>query len=369
MLLSSSLSRSMVNNHNLRVAFVCTFVVVLSVTFYLLPIARVSAQQQIDIEETGISDSGPYPNDEFRALALSQLDTIAFMCNHFASKHGEYPRDLYALQASEFWVAEIDNIISGQPIQQIEFTPSDGDYLRDPVGSAIQQSSGSIPRQSPNLPQGGMGTDGSGQGVNQQGNNQQNNAFTYVSIIPPRLDASRIGAIEPGNVLYYKVSDSALQLIMWMNNDVFVDYFQTSPLENDVIRYNLVRELNPTDRSILAMAILIEEVIPRNFSYWQFYTGQDPLLPMDIPKLKWEQRAPMYKALRIRPINAMLRAPIELVKEYRLGMVADFGDGAVQPVYCLHGNRLRTLRELTDPRYLNEHAEEIVKRERLFFGS
>lgn len=336
-----------------------------------LPVSINAQQAQIDIEETGISNDGPYPNDEFRALAHAQLDAIALMCNHYLTKYGEYPKDLYELQASEFWVASIDNLLTGLPIQQMEYSPTGADFVHDPIGSVIPQPSGSYQGATPRMPQTGTGNGSGNQNDNNQdnqGNNGQSNTFTYISVIPPRLDPSRISAAEPGNVLYYPVSDSALQLIMWMNNDVYVDYFQTSPLENDVIRYKLVREINPTDRSILTAAILLEEVIPRNYSYWQFYTGHDPLLPMDIPSLKWDQREEMYGILRIQPMNALLNAKMEMVKEYTIGMVADVGNEGVPPVYCMHGNRLRTLRELIDPKYLNEHKEEVINRERMFFG-
>jgi len=118
--------------------------------------------QQIDLEAEGPLPDGPIPNDEFRALAMAQLDAIALMCNMYIVDKGAYPKDLYELQASEYWVAEIDNLFTGNPIQQVMFTPQDGDF---------EQQRGSIyPLPSVSQPRNGSRGGGQPGGANGGGN-------------------------------------------------------------------------------------------------------------------------------------------------------------------------------------------------------
>jgi hypothetical protein len=319
--------------------------------------------QQVDLEAEEPLTGGPIPNDEFRALAAAQLDAIALMCNLYIVDKGEYPKDLYELMASEYWVADIENVFTGNSIQQIQFTPRDSDFEQD--GWSIYPL--------PNIRQSGAGTQDIGQGSRSNGGNGDGAAtgpvISIVSVVPPRLDPARIGLMEPGNVLYYAVGGGALQLIMWMNNEVYADYFQTSPNEGAIRQYKLIRELNPSDKSVLAIAVLIEDALPRSYSLWQFNSGQEPLLPMDIPKLTWAEREKQFEALKIYPRNPILRGRVALVKEFMTGMIADLGDGAVPPVYCMSGKRLRMLREMTDEKYLRQSENIVREREMRFFGT
>jgi len=318
--------------------------------------------EMVDLESTGPSRNSPIPNDEFRALAYAQLDAIALMCNYYFLENGEYPPDLYELMASNYWLADMNNIFTGEPIQQVLYTPADRDFVKDPYGFNLSQQTDGAGGDREEGDQSGESGDAGG------GSQSSGTGIYQVYRVPPRLDPGKIGLMEPGNILYFGQGSASLQMIMWMNGEVYEEYYQTVPTENAITRHQLAKRISPSDDVVLATAVLVEEVLPRSYSRWQFYAGLSPLLPKDLEFLTWSERLEIFDTLQIYPRNPLARARITLVKDFRIGMIADLDDDAIPPVYCMYGSRLRTLKEMTDIRYLAEHMDEVIERE-LGFGA
>lgn len=335
-----------------------TLLAFVAATFAVIAALPATAQtgfESADPETVTAPIQGPISNDEFRALAGAQLSAIAFMCNHYLMHEGEYPPTFYDLIGSNYWLAEMNNLFTGNALDPVDFFPRPTDFIADT--GAFFDSGGAG---------GGSTQSGGGQGQDTPPPDYSGAIMPVSYSLTMRLDAKKIGPFEPGNVLFYSIKDQSLQMIIWMSADVFIEHFQTSPYDNSITRHQLGRKTHQTDDIVLASAVLIEYVIPRAYGKLQFARDENPLLPRDLPNLTWAQRENMFEELRIFPRSPITHMLLEPVKSFRVGMIADLGDGAVPPVYCMEGGRLRTLKEMTDLRYLSANQNEVKKREAAF---
>ncbi len=335
----------------------------ISATAFSVPSYAQTGFENADPETAHPLDGGAISNDEFRALAGAQLTAIAFMCNHYLMDKGEYPPTLYDLMDSGYWLAEIDNIFTGEPIEQIEFEPRPGDYVTNHSGTYMPDLAGS---QMGPLAGGQAGSQSGGDSSGVQPAAPGGIQMPVVKRNVLRLDPNKIGPFEPGDLLFYSQKDSSLQMFIWKNGEVFVEHMQTSPYDNSITRHQIARRTHLTDDIILASAVFIEQVLPREYGKLQFARGEDPLLPRDLATLTWERREEIFSELHVYPRNPITQTMIEPVKAFRIGMIADLGGGLVPPVYCMEGGRLRTLKEMTDLKYLAANQNEVKRREIAF---
>ncbi|MEP0813372.1 MAG: hypothetical protein HRF49_01730 [bacterium] len=338
------------------------------------PLGPMPPESIEDLQKIEPGDKGPIPNDEFRALAQAQITAIAYMCDLYHLDKGTYPVDLYALQASPYWLADMNNLLTGQPLDQVAYTPGPSDFIPDQyakfMAEQLKSEGPPVGGELGNPEQGEQpsGAEGEGGESSQQNSprQQQQQQQRRITFDPPQLDPIAIGCMEPGNVLFYSQKGASLQLIIWMNDTVFYDHYQTGPYSLASARFALVRKIKPSDEMIMRTAVLLEEVLPRSYGLWQFMADLEPLLPKDLASLSWDKRLEIFEKLQIFPRNPISKKRLEMSADFQPGAVADLGNGAIPPVYFLEDGRMRTLREMTDKVYLGEHQQEIIARERKF---
>jgi hypothetical protein len=337
--------------HKFAAAIIMTICLALSPA----PLYAQAGIENADPETARPVQTGPMTNAEFRALAGAQIAAIAFMSNHYLLDKGEYPPTFYDLMASGYWLADMDNIFTGEPLEEVDYIPQPSDYASDMSGTYLEINT--------SADQSGGGAGASPNGVPPA---PQAPPMPRIQKNVIKIDPNKIGPFEPGDVLLFARNDSSLQIVIWMDREVFVEHLQTSPYDNSITRHLLGRRTHATDDVILAGAVLIEQVLPREYGKLQFARNEDPILPRDMPLLTWEQRENIFRELSIYPRNPLTRTRVERVKSFRIGMIADLGDASVPPVYCMEGGRLRTLKEMTDLKFLAANQNEVKRREIAF---
>jgi hypothetical protein len=280
---------------------------------------------------------------QFRYLAQAQIDVLSYMLALYYHANGRFPGRLAELMQSKLWICDFNNVITGEPIEPIQFTPTKEDFL-----TPDQEFGGGAP--SP--------------GQNEQGGPPMpDRGAPRMTERARRVNPQSVPA-SPGGVFYYG-SGSSFQVIVFFDHDVYQEVHQDGPYNFYADSYAVRSETQnvPMDTPMLAEAVIVTQIIPKAFNALAFISDKPTLKPDEMAALGILKILAEAEALGIVPWNPYTGRPLAVSRSFAEGDVytTDTGDGF--PYYfCFPGGRLRTLDEMSDPKVYRAHQSEIASR-------
>jgi hypothetical protein len=293
----------------------------------------------------GVIPGTDMTHDEFRARAEAQLEAVALNALTYRVLNGEYPKGLYELYNSACWNLDPMNMFTGDPINEIMFSPGPEDMTTSAeVGLPFDVELGSAPAPMPAPTPSGDGEEGLGEAEN-------SSPFPPAMIAEPvyfRVDPARITSSAPGDIFYY-ADGELLQLVMYSGDGIWAEYFEIAPNGRWAAKIGLREAGQYWQQDVLAAQVLFfaGELLPQHYNHVLFMSDE-PLASYTAPQQidPWSVLE-MAAELDINILNPFSKQPIVVSESYSRGELIESPAGT-PPVLMigLQNGRSSTLEQL-----------------------
>lgn len=288
--------------------------------------------------------------EEFRAIARAQLETLHYQIHIYRNKlplQGglpHYPKNFAEFAKSPFYVIEVFNMFTGEPIREIAYVPRASDFVLEDAS----------------IYPGGKEEVGSERTVG-------------LSSQPPtaparKIDPTKVLMATPGDLLYYADGD-ILQLVIFGERGLYEELFLKSPFNFLAEQIKLTEnQTSTTDFLIAEVATHLELMLPKMVARKNFILDSGETDAAVIRRnLKNEFQA-LAGSLFLLYINPAVKDRLKLSETISLGDIANASwlSSSISPdeiYYFMEGTRVRSLAELTDASILKARKQQIQKRD------
>lgn len=253
---------------------------------------------------------------QFRILAQHQLEIVFYLLTAYRDSMGVLPKDFNELHKSPFFVCDLTNFSNGKPLRPDTYVANAGVKISSTDFINPDDISGQVG-----------------------------------SYVLNQLNVNRVQLIMFGPNSY------RYELAFEKEYSMFIANFKA----RNELKYSI------QDTPFLRSAVLLEQYIPRfgmQSAYWfnnislknRYWVD---LQPKDLVKLA--------NNLNCYPLNAYTGQLIGYTDTYKIGEIYT-GPGILadrQIYYCVSYGRVRSLKELDDPKYYRQVAKLLVQRDKL----
>jgi len=284
---------------------------------------------------------------QFQYMAQAQIDVLSYMLCLYFRANGKFPKNLSDLMQSKLWICDFNDLITGEPIEPIQFIPTSGDFI-----TPEQELGGGATPPNPE-----------GQGGGPQAPPLPPRGTPQIVASSFRVNPESVPA-SPGGVYYYG-TDNFFQVIVFFDHSVYKEAYQNGQYNfySDNFAVRSETKSVQLDTPMLNEAVIVSQIVPRAYNALQFVSDKPTMRPDEMAALGVRTVLEEAKTLGIVPLNPYTGKHLAVSPSFAEGDVytRDQGDGF--PYYfCFTGGRLRTLDEMNDPKVYRAHQSEIASR-------
>ncbi|OPX23381.1 MAG: hypothetical protein B1H03_01830 [Planctomycetales bacterium 4484_113] len=305
--------------------------------------------------------------EQFSAIAQAQLETIHYMAHIFRLKRGAYPKSLAELKESPYYVIDLVNLYTGEPIQQIGFIPEPEDFATDevlPGGMRIP----SLPRAEDAGSDDGPPTDeGAGAPASPPSEDEETPSPLPAPAGGRRIEPTSVPMPTPGNLLYWTEGRS-LQLVIFSDSGTWKELWMARPYSYQADLLKTTESVRPqSDFLVAEVAMHLERMLPGMIGRYLFLTSEASQSPRELAEQLPQRFAQYASTLGMVYTNPLKSRPLMPARYYSPGdvAIAPWLPQHPQLLYFLQGYRARSLDELIDADTLRAHARDIARRDHI----
>jgi hypothetical protein len=270
---------------------------------------------------------------EFRAMAYTQLLAVALNAHAYYIEFNEYPPTFYDLYNSAAWNLDVQNIFSGETVNEVYFSQDNMAMTNLPslgLMTELKPLDTSVPLPPPSGPV-----------------DPQNPIIQPLELSsgPLRIDPAGVVAPSPGDVLYYTDGD-LLQLVIFAPDGTYVEFVANTPDRRwlSTMGLHAADYEWPWDVHCAAVLLFTEELLPQYYSLYRYMSNQEDIPRHRLAAFDAQQRIDMAAQLKIVIWNPFSKVPIKATETPSRGdFLQEPGSPPAPIIIVLNNERLFTL--------------------------